>query len=48
MLLIVSFAGRLGESHLKWSGGIFLLGILRFVLGVVSTSIPWLGFLHAG
>ena len=47
VLLIVSLAGRLGESHLKWSGGIFLLGILQFVLGIVSTSIPWLGFLHA-
>jgi heme A synthase len=47
VLLIVSLAGRLGESHLKFSGGIFLLGILQFVLGVVSTSVPWLGFLHA-
>jgi len=47
VLLIVSLAGRLGESHLKFSGGIFLLGILQFVLGVASTSVPWLGFLHA-
>jgi hypothetical protein len=46
-LLIVSLAGRLGESYLKWSGGIFLLGILQFILGVASTSVPWLGFLHA-
>lgn len=46
-LLIVSLAGRLGESYLKWSGGIFLLGILQFILGAVSTSVPWLGFLHA-
>jgi hypothetical protein len=46
-LLIVSLAGRLGESDLKWSGGIFLLGILQFILGVASTSVPWLGFLHA-
>ncbi|MEA2313310.1 MAG: hypothetical protein QOI03_2 [Solirubrobacteraceae bacterium] len=46
-LLIVSLAGRLGESHLKWSAGIFLLGILQFVLGFASTSVPWLGFLHA-
>ena len=45
-LLIVSLAGRLGESHLKWSAGIFLLGILQFILGAVSTSVPWLGFLH--
>ncbi len=47
VLLIVSLAGRLGESKLKWSGGILLLGILQAVLGVVSTSAPWLGFLHA-
>ena len=47
VLLIVSLAGRLGESNLKWSGGIFLLGILQFVLGVVSTSVPWVGFFHA-
>lgn len=47
VLLIVSLAGRLGESHLKFSGGILLLGILQFVLGAVSTSVPWLGFLHA-
>ena len=46
VLLIVSLAGRLGESNLKWSGGIFLLGILQFVLGVVSTSVPWVGFFH--
>jgi len=47
VLVIISLAGRLGESHLKFSGGIFLLGVLQFVLGVVSTSVPWLGFLHA-
>lgn len=46
-LLIVSLAGRLGESELRWSGGILLLGILQAVLGVISTSVPWLGFLHA-
>jgi len=47
VLLIVSLAGHLGESYLKWSGGIFILGILQFVLGLVSPSVPWLGFLHA-
>lgn len=46
VLLVVSLAGRLGESNLKWSGGILLLGILQFVLGVVSTSVPWVGFFH--
>lgn len=46
-LLIVSLAGHLGESHLKWSGGIFLLGVVQVILGVVSPSVPWLGFLHS-
>jgi len=47
VLLIVALVGRLGEDHLRWSGGIFLLGILQAILGIVSTSVPWLGFLHA-
>jgi nicotinamide riboside transporter PnuC len=47
VLLIISLAGHLGESHLKWSGGIFVLGILQVILGIASSSIPWLGFLHA-
>lgn len=46
VLLIVAAAGSLGE-YVKWSGGIFLLGILQAVLGAVSTSVPALGFLHA-
>lgn len=46
VLLIVAVAGRLGEKYVKWSGGIFLLGILQAVLGGVSTSVPPLGFLH--
>jgi heme A synthase len=47
VLLIVALAGRLGASPRKWSGGIFLLGVLQFILGVVATSAPWVGFLHA-
>ncbi len=46
VLLIVAAAGRLGGRYVKWSGGIFLLGILQAVLGGVSTSVPPLGFLH--
>lgn len=45
-LLIVAAAGRLGSASIKWSGAIVVLGILQMVLGVVSTSVPWLGFLH--
>ena len=47
VLVIISLAGRLGEGPLRWSGGIFLLGVLQSVLGAVSTSVPWLGVLHA-
>jgi Family of unknown function (DUF6220) len=47
VLLIVAAAGRLGESYVKWSGGIILLGILQFILGAVSPEVPQLGFLHA-
>jgi len=46
VLLIVAAAGRVGDKYVKWSGGIFLLGILQAVLGGVSTSVPALGFLH--
>lgn len=47
VLLVISLIGRLGEGPLRWSGGILLLGVLQYVLGVVSTSVPWLGILHA-
>jgi heme A synthase len=46
VLLIVAAAGRVGERYVKWSGGIFLLGVLQAVLGAVSPSVPPLGFLH--
>jgi heme A synthase len=47
VLLIVAAAGRLGERYVKWSGAIVLLGILQFILGAVSPSVPPLGFFHA-
>jgi hypothetical protein len=36
----------LGPTSVKWSGAIVGLGVVQLVLGVVSTSVPWLGFLH--
>ncbi|MCW3067865.1 MAG: hypothetical protein JWL67_490 [Solirubrobacterales bacterium] len=45
-LLIVALVGRLGRNNVRWSAAVLLLGILQFVLGVVSTSVPWIGFLH--
>lgn len=46
VMLIVALAGRLGPSAVKWSGALLGLGILQTVLGIVSTSVPALGFLH--
>lgn len=47
LLLVVALAGKLGSAESKWSGGIFLLGILQAILGAASISAPALGFLHA-
>ena len=46
LLLIVSATGKLGPNERRWSGGIFLLGVLQVILGVVSVSAPAIGFLH--
>jgi O-antigen ligase len=46
VLLIVAAAGGLGKRNIQWSGGILALGILQFVLGLASTKVPALGFLH--
>ena len=46
VLLIVAAAGRLGPTQVKWAGGIFALGVIQYLLGVVSTSAPVLGLLH--
>lgn len=46
LLLIVALAGKLGSTESKWSGGVFLLGVLQAILGAASISAPALGFLH--
>jgi len=46
LLLIVALAGRLGSRRIKLAAGLFALGVLQLVIGVVSTSVPWIGFLH--
>jgi hypothetical protein len=46
-LLVVAAVGRLGEVELLGAGILALLGVIQAVLGIVSTSIPALGFLHA-
>jgi hypothetical protein len=46
VLLIVAAVGRLGPALVKFAGGIFAFGVIQFLLGVVSTSAPAVGFLH--
>jgi hypothetical protein len=46
LLLIVAAAGRLGPALVKFSAAIFALGVIQFLLGVVSTSAPAVGILH--
>jgi len=46
LLLIVALAGRLGAKRIKWSAGLFALGVLQLVLGALATSTPWVGALH--
>ncbi|HTR72860.1 MAG TPA: DUF6220 domain-containing protein [Solirubrobacteraceae bacterium] len=46
VLLIVAAIGSLGDAKVKWAGAIVGLGIVQYLLGVVSTSAPALGFLH--
>ena len=45
-LLIVAAAGRVGPTQVRSAGGIFALGVIQYLLGVVSTSAPVLGLLH--
>jgi hypothetical protein len=46
ILLIITAAGRIGPVQTRFVGLILGLGILQFVLGLVSTSAPVLGLLH--
>ena len=46
VLLIVAAAGRLGPMLVRWSGVLAGLGVIQYLLGVVSTSAPSVGILH--
>ena len=46
LLLLAAVAGGLGPGRVRFAGIVFGLGILQYVLGVVSPSVPALGFLH--
>jgi hypothetical protein len=46
ILLIVAAAGQLDMAKVRWAGIVVGLGILQYILGVVSPSVPVVGFLH--
>ena len=46
LLLLVAAAGKLGQPWLKWSIGLLVLGVIQMILGVASSSVPLLGFVH--
>jgi hypothetical protein len=46
ILLIVAAVGQLGPAAIRRSAEILGLGIVQMVLGIVSTEVPALGFLH--
>ena len=46
VLLIVTAAGRLGRSKLKWTGALAGLGIVQMIFAWIGGSVPALGFLH--
>ena len=46
VLLVMAAAGRCGPDLVKLSAGIFALGLIQLLLGLVSTSAPAVGFLH--
>jgi heme A synthase len=46
VLLILAAAGRMDTAKVRWAGILVGLGILQYILGVVSPSAPAVGFLH--
>jgi hypothetical protein len=46
VLLIVTAAGRLGRSKLKWTGALAGMGIVQMIFAWIGGGVPALGFLH--
>ncbi len=46
VLLVVTAAGRLGRSKLKWTGVLALQGIVQMIFAWIGSGVPALGFLH--
>ncbi len=40
LLVLAAAAGKLGQTWLKWSVGLLLLGVIQLILGVASPSMP--------
>lgn len=43
---IVAAVGRLGPTVVKWTAGLFVLGIVQMLLAWGGTHAAWVGFLH--
>jgi hypothetical protein len=46
LLVLVAALGKLGDPWLKWSVGLLIAGVIQLLLGVWSSSVPWLGAVH--
>lgn len=46
LLVLVAAAGKLGQTWLKWSVGLLVLGVIQMILGTAAKSLPALGFVH--
>jgi len=46
LLVLVAAAGKLGQTWLKWSVVLLVLGVIQMILGTAAKSAPALGFVH--
>jgi len=46
LAFILAAAARMGRPWVPWTGGLFVAGVVQSVLGMASTDVPWLGFIH--
>ncbi len=46
MLLAVALIGKLGQTNVRLSVALLILGVLQAILGMASESIPGIGPLH--
>jgi hypothetical protein len=46
LLVVTAAVGKSRQPWLKWSVALLVLGVIQMILGVVSSSVPVLGFVH--